>query len=264
MQRGFGVSALVDHSLIAELSSAAEAAGYATFWVNDVPGANGLEQLQRAQAATNTIRLGVGVLAVDRWSGETIVHEIRRLDLDTDRLVIGIGAGALHKGSLEVTSAVARYVTNASPVRVLIGALGPAMCRLAGTSAGGVILNWLTPDAAEKLSRVTRDGAVESGKATTEIVAYVRTAASRAAQSRLTTESSAYESYPAYARHFARIGSSALGTTVNGTSEEIDRYFREFSPAVDEVVARAITNGDTLADYLEVLDAAKPPPNRTG
>ena len=172
MQRGFGISAMVGSSLIAPLSSAAEAAGYATFWVNDVPGANGLEQLQRAQVATRSVRLGVGVLPVDRWSGEVIVNEIRRLNLDTARLVIGIGAGALHAGSLAATAAVANHLFRALHVRVLVGALGPAMCQLAGEAANGVILNWLTPSAAAILSEMTRAGAAESGKPSPEIVAY--------------------------------------------------------------------------------------------
>jgi alkanesulfonate monooxygenase SsuD/methylene tetrahydromethanopterin reductase-like flavin-dependent oxidoreductase (luciferase family) len=258
LRRGFGISALVDKSLIAPLASAAEAAGYATFWVNDVPGANGLEQLQRAQAATNSIRLGVGVLPVDRWPGEQIVREVRRLNLDTERLAIGIGAGALHKGSLEATANVAGHLTDTLPVKVLIGALGPQMCQLAGASADGVILNWLTAQAATGLAARTRAGASESGKASTEVVAYVRTAANPAAQARLAAESAAYESYPAYARHFERIGSSALDTTVNGASGDIDYCFRGFAPAVDEVVARAIARGDSLADYLEVLNGAAP------
>jgi alkanesulfonate monooxygenase SsuD/methylene tetrahydromethanopterin reductase-like flavin-dependent oxidoreductase (luciferase family) len=258
LNRGYGVSALIDPEFIAPLAIAAERGGYSTFWVNDVPGGNGLEQLQRAQAATSAVRLGVGVLPVDRWSADAIASETTRLRLDPERVVIGIGAGALHAGSLEATRTVARLLIERLPVHVLIGALGPAMCRLAGSDAHGVILNWLTPTAAAELGQLTRDGAESVGGPSPEIVAYVRTAADPRAQDRLGKEASSYEGYPAYHRHFARMGVTALETTVNGTAEEIDHRFGAYATAVDELVARAITAGDTQVDYLTVLDAARP------
>ncbi|HET7056042.1 MAG TPA: LLM class flavin-dependent oxidoreductase, partial [Thermomicrobiales bacterium] len=155
MERGYGVSALVSPDLIAPLAQAAEADGYQTFWVNDVPGGNGLEQLAQAQAVTSGIRLGVGVLPVDRWSAEQIAAEVHRLRLDPERLLLGIGAGAMHKGSLDAIGNLASELIRLVPTRVLIGALGPKMCRLAGSAAHGVILNWLTPDAAADLALQT-------------------------------------------------------------------------------------------------------------
>jgi alkanesulfonate monooxygenase SsuD/methylene tetrahydromethanopterin reductase-like flavin-dependent oxidoreductase (luciferase family) len=84
VNRGYGVSALINQEMIAPLAQAAEKGGYSTFWVNDVPGGNGLEQLQRAQSATNSIRLGVGVLPVDRWSATSIADEVTRLKLNSE------------------------------------------------------------------------------------------------------------------------------------------------------------------------------------
>ena len=258
MNRGFGVSALVNPDIIAPLANAAEAAGYQTFWVNDVPDGNGLERLARAQQVTSRVRLGVGVLPVDRWSADTIAGEIARLDLDPDRLVVGIGAGAMHKGSLDATAAVASELISHVRAKVLIGALGPKMCRLAGSGAHGVILNWLTPAAAEELALQTKEGAAAVGRPMPEIIAYVRTAADPAAQSRLEREASSYEGYPSYARHFASLGVRAIETTVSGSSADIDRRFRAYASSTDEVVARAIAASDTLDDYMTVLRAASP------
>jgi alkanesulfonate monooxygenase SsuD/methylene tetrahydromethanopterin reductase-like flavin-dependent oxidoreductase (luciferase family) len=256
--RGYGVSAAVDPEAIAPLAARAEQAGYSTFWVNDVPGANGLEQLKRAQDATSTMRLGVGVLPVDRWSARQILAEIERLQLSPERIAVGVGAGALHTGSLDATASVAAELLSSGQFVVLIGALGPAMCRLAGAGAHGVILNWLTPEAAEQLAQLAREGAASVGRPSPDIVAYVRTAANTAARSRLEREAAAYEGYPAYARHFRRMGVAALETTVNGSAAEINRYFNRFAPAAHEVVARASAVDDTLEAYLEVLEAAKP------
>lgn len=258
MNRGYGVSSLVRSELIAPLARAAEAAGYSTFWVNDVPGGNGLEQLQRAQAVTSRIRLGVGVLPVDRWNAQAIISAVTDLKLETERLVLGIGAGELHKGSLAVTGELARQLTANLPARVLIGALGPAMCRLAGSAAHGVILNWLTPEAAVELGDLTRQAAASTGRHDPEIVAYVRTAADPGAQPRLVAEAASYESYPAYSRHFDRFHVTALETAINGSAAEINAYFETYAAAVDELVARAIAAGDGLEDYLAVLNAARP------
>jgi alkanesulfonate monooxygenase SsuD/methylene tetrahydromethanopterin reductase-like flavin-dependent oxidoreductase (luciferase family) len=258
MHRGFGIAAAVNADWIGALASAAEAAGYATFWVNDVPGANGLEQLSRAQEATERIRLGVGVLAVDRWSSGAIIDEFRRLSLDPARTVIGLGAGQLRKGALDRTSQVAAELMGILPVRVLIGALGPQMCRMAGSAAHGVILNWVTPVAAIDSAELTREGAARVGRTRPEIVAYVRTATSPAAGQRLTREAEAYESYPAYARHFEAMGVRAIETTVNGPASVTGRAFAHFEPIVDEVVARAIAAEDTLEAYREVLIASAP------
>lgn len=258
MERGYGVSALINPDHIATLASAAEAAGYRTFWVNDVPDGNGLEQLSLAQKVTTRIRLGVGVLAVDRWKAQSIIDEITRLDLEPERLVVGIGAGALHNGSLDATAEVASGLMSQVKAKVLIGALGPKMCRLAGSGADGVLLNWLTPNAAEKLALVTGEGAAAVGRPKPEIVAYVRTAADPTAQPRLEREASAYEGYPSYARHFGRMGVRAIETTVNGSKSEIDQRFMEYASSTDEVVARAIATSDNLDDYLAILRAASP------
>lgn len=258
MNRGYGVSALVDSGIATRLAEAAEESGYMSFWVNDVPGGNGLEQLAAVQAATSTIRTGVGVLAADRWPAALIVREVNRLGLDAKRLVIGIGAGALGRGSLSSTAEIASQVRTQLPAQVMIGALGPEMCRLAGANSDGVILNWLTPAAARKSSEITRTAAAETGQPVPEVIGYVRTAAEPDAHQRLTTEATNYEAYPAYRRHFARMGVSALETTVNGSPGEIAIRLDEYAGSVDEIVVRAIAANETLESYLTVLRAARP------
>ena len=64
--RGFGIAGATDHSLIGELARAAEVAGFQSFWANDTPNGDGLSALAEAQRATRSIRLGVGVIPIDR------------------------------------------------------------------------------------------------------------------------------------------------------------------------------------------------------
>ena len=184
--------------------------------------------------------------------------KIARLDLDPDRLVVGIGAGAMHKGSLDATAAVASELISHVRAKVLIGALGPKMCRLAGSGAHGVILNWLTPAAAEELALQTkreRQRLVDQCRRSSHTSARLPI---RRLNLRLEREASSYEGYPSYARHFASIGVRAIETTVSGSSADIDRRFRAYASSTDEVVARAIAASDTLDDYMTVLRAASP------
>ncbi len=256
MNRGFGVSALIAEDLIQPLASRAEAAGYATFWVNDVEGGNGLEQLARAQQVTSRIRLGVGVLPVDRWTAAEVAATLARNDLDQSRILLGIGAGTMHAGSLDATRTFAEELRERTEVKVFVGALGPRMVRLAGESTDGVLLNWLTPEAAVESAELARSAAAEHGNPI-EVVAYVRTAATPRSAVRMARESSAYEGYPSYKRHFDRMGVRAIETTVNGDRAEISSRYGKYS-RVDEIVCRAIVPEETLDAYAEVLAAAAP------
>ncbi|MDQ2683019.1 MAG: LLM class flavin-dependent oxidoreductase [Chloroflexota bacterium] len=256
MKRGFGVSALIASDFVGPLAQQAEASGYATFWVNDVPGGNGLAQLGRAQQATSRIRLGVGVLPVDRWTAEEIAAVIAAQGLDESRLLLGIGAGALQTGSVEATRAFAEDLRGVTTASILVGALGPRMVRMAGEATDGVLLNWLTPVAASESADIIRSAAGEAGRAI-EVIAYVRTAASPQAAERLASESAAYEGYPSYKRHFDRMGVRAIDTTVNGGSSEISARYALYT-GVDEIVCRAIVSEETLDAYSDVLAAAAP------
>jgi|tagenome__1003787_1003787.scaffolds.fasta_scaffold20870966_3 alkanesulfonate monooxygenase SsuD/methylene tetrahydromethanopterin reductase-like flavin-dependent oxidoreductase (luciferase family) len=261
MNTGFGVSAMIAPELIAPLATAAEEHGYGTFWVNDVPGGNGLEQLARAQAATSTIELGVGVLPVDRWSAEQVGQEVTANGLDTSRLILGIGAGNVQRGSIEAVRSLAEALPGTTGARVFIGALGPKMCALAGEVSDGVLLNWLTPAAAHELGRHTIDASVRAGRKRPGIYAYVRTAAASAAKDRLEREASSYEGYPSYKRHFDRMGVRAIETAINGNDSEIRERYHSFAGIADEVVCRAIVANETLDDYMGVLRAARPVPS---
>jgi len=252
MKRGYGVSAMINPAHVAPLAKAAEEAGHQTFWVNDISEANGLEQLARAQATTSTIRLGVGVLPVDRWDAQSIATAVRTNKLDPARLLIGIGAGNMHKGSLVAVQDVADGLRALTTSKVLVGALGPKMCALGGSHANGVLLNWLTPASITDLGGLTRTASLHP----TEVIAYVRTAVDPAARARLEAEASSYEGYPSYKRHFDRMGVRAIDTTIFGDSDAITARFEAYGPVANEIVARAIAADDSLAAYLDVLHVA--------
>jgi alkanesulfonate monooxygenase SsuD/methylene tetrahydromethanopterin reductase-like flavin-dependent oxidoreductase (luciferase family) len=254
-RRGFGIAGSLDHGIVADLATAAESKGWDAFWANDTPGAEGLASLSAAARVTERIDLGVGVIPVDRTPVSQIAARLRELDLPLDRVIVGIGSGGVRKGSIELMRAAVVELRDLVPVRVYIGALGPAMCRLTGEVADGVLLNWLTPRRAHASGELIRAVAAEAGRPVPAIAAYVRVAQD-SGRERLATEADRYTSFPQYGAHFARMGVPAIETTVSGSDADIQGGLAAFDDKVDEVILRAIVADETAQAYLALLDAA--------
>jgi alkanesulfonate monooxygenase SsuD/methylene tetrahydromethanopterin reductase-like flavin-dependent oxidoreductase (luciferase family) len=253
-RRGFGVAAAIPGNIIGPLARAAEDAGYSTFWVNDTPGGDGIKALEQAAGVTPTIRLGVGVIPLDRRPPEAIAESVANAKLPIDRLIIGIGAGGRHAGSLEMVEQGIAEVRDRTGAAVAVGALGMNMIGLAGRLADAVILNWLTPEWAKRSADSIRDAGSDGAA---EVIGYVRTAL-EAGRPRLESEANRYASVPAYARHFDRMGVAAIDTCVIGTNDAINSGLSAFDPVLDETVVRAIVLEESLESYLEVLNAGRP------
>lgn len=255
---GFGVAGSLPGPLLRELARAAEAAGYRTFWVNDTPGGDGLAALAEVAGAAPTIRLGVGVIPLDRQPPATIVARIAELGLPVDRLTLGVGAGAAEGGLARVRDGVPILRAGTSAT-VVVGALGPRMCAVAGETADGVLLNWLTPGYVRPSIAVVEQAAIAAGRPRPRIDGYVRTALGAAAIDRLRDEGDRYASFPAYGAHFGRMGADPQTTAVTGTTAAaITAGLARFSVALDETVVRAITADESRGAYRELLTAAAP------
>ena len=140
----------------------------------------------------------------------------------------------------------------ATPVRILVGALGPKMRRLAVEVADGVLLSWLTPDAAHEQSAEARAAASDA-----HVALYVRTALDPGSHRRLHVEKHRYASIPSYAANFARQRAHVDDTVLDVDSHAVTERLDSYRAAVDEVVLRAITPADTLEDYLRFIDQAR-------
>ncbi len=249
-QRGFGIAAAIDPDFIEPLAIAVEEAGYTTFWTNDTPGADGLAVLGRAARVTSKIRLGVGVVPLDRRSPQEIVAAIAESRIPADRLMLGIGSGGTHTGSLDLVRDGLHQLRELTSCSVAIGALGPRMIALAGES-DAVLLNWLTPQWIESSTESLRE---TKG---TELIGYVRTALLEG-EAVLRREADRYSSVPAYGRHFERMGVSAFGTCACGDEGVIQAKLAEFDALLDETVVRAIVGASSLDANLALLRAAAP------
>jgi alkanesulfonate monooxygenase SsuD/methylene tetrahydromethanopterin reductase-like flavin-dependent oxidoreductase (luciferase family) len=144
-------------------------------------------------------------------------------------------------------------------VRLVVAALGPQMCRLAGEVADGVLFNWLTPEYARRSAELVRAGAAAAGRPPPKLFAYVRLAVGAAAGDRLLKEGARYAAIPGYADHFARMGVKPEETAIAARSPDaIAPALGMWQGAVDEVVLRAVTEQDTVEETVAVVRAAKP------
>jgi alkanesulfonate monooxygenase SsuD/methylene tetrahydromethanopterin reductase-like flavin-dependent oxidoreductase (luciferase family) len=255
---GFGVESTLPSTMIGELARAAEAAGYCRFWTNDTPDGDGLAALRVAADATDSIGLGVGLLPLDRVPPATIVERVSQLDLPVGRLTVGVGAGAAPGGLARVRGAVPA-VAEGTAAAVVVGALGPRMCRLAGAIADGVLLDWPTPRSAAAAREHIAGGARSAGRAALSVAGYVFTALGSAGARQLRVEAAHYAAVPAYAAHFARAGSTASDAAVHAdTPLRLRERLAVFDAVLDEVVVRAVAGERTTAAYRRVLEAAAP------
>jgi alkanesulfonate monooxygenase SsuD/methylene tetrahydromethanopterin reductase-like flavin-dependent oxidoreductase (luciferase family) len=252
--KGFAVFAGVAPEIIRASAQEAEALGYSSFWVNHPGPVDGLGSLAHAAAATQRLGLGVGVIPLHTRGPESIIEGVRQHALAPARLLLGVGSPnpeALKRVRDGVAAIRAKLST-----RVIVAALGPKMCHLAGEVADGVLFNWLTPDYAKRSAELVRAGAQAAKRPVPRLYAYVRVALGPAAE-RLADEGGRYDAIPAYHAHFVRMGVKPIDTAIAATSADgIKSALKAWDGAVDEVVLRAIVAKDTVEDHLALARAA--------
>jgi alkanesulfonate monooxygenase SsuD/methylene tetrahydromethanopterin reductase-like flavin-dependent oxidoreductase (luciferase family) len=166
--RGFGVAAGLDSELAERLAGRCEELGYTSIWSNDHPAASGIETLADFARGSAAMRLGVGVLALDRNAPDEIDAKISECGLDRSRLVIGVGAGFSAKPLTRMREAHDELRERIPGVTLVLAAMGPKMCALAGSADDGAFFNWMTPAfAAGARSAPAADGSAQGARAAT-------------------------------------------------------------------------------------------------
>jgi alkanesulfonate monooxygenase SsuD/methylene tetrahydromethanopterin reductase-like flavin-dependent oxidoreductase (luciferase family) len=257
MAQGFALFAGTTAENIRASAREAEQLGYSSFWVNHPGSTDGLAALAHAAGETKRIELGIGVIPLHTRGPEAIAEGVRATKLPLDRLLLGVGSP--NPNSLgRVRDGVAALKSQLK-TRVIVAALGPKMCRLAGEVADGVLFNWLTPEHARVSAGWVRDGAAAAGRKPPTLFAYVRLALGGKACEKLAEEGGRYAAIPAYGAHFERMEVKPVETCIAAQkADEIPKALGRWQGAVDEVVLRAITGNDTVEENLALLRAAKP------
>jgi probable F420-dependent oxidoreductase len=127
----------------------------------------------------------------------------------------------------------------ATPPKIVLAALGPRMCELAGEIADGVLLNWIPPEAMAESIRHVEAGAKRAGRRLedVDVAVYVRTCVTDEpgpVREALARDITGYAIVDSYARFFASAGFAPEVEAVNAAWRAGDRAgaTRQLSPRV--------------------------------
>jgi alkanesulfonate monooxygenase SsuD/methylene tetrahydromethanopterin reductase-like flavin-dependent oxidoreductase (luciferase family) len=256
--RGFGVAAGLDPEVAAALAARCAELGYGSMWSNDHPGALGLETLAAFSDAAPNLELGVAVMALDRHDPTAIAGHIDRRGLDGERLWLGIGAGFAGRPLTRMREAHAPLREALPGVRLVLAAMGPKMCALAGASYDGVFFNWMTPGFAAAARGHVERGAEEAGREPPPIFGYVRTAVGSDAAERLAKEEGFYRDLHAgYRNHFDRLAEPEGTVGVAAPDRAAAERGLAAYEALDVIVVRGLASA-TVEGLTAVAEAAAP------
>lgn len=256
--RAFGVAAGLDPEVARPLAARCAELGYASIWSNDHPGAKGLETLAEFAAAAPSLELGVAVIAIDRTPPRQIAADVERLGLDPARLWLGVGGGFSRKPLTAMREALPQLREALPGVRLVLAAMGPKMCALAGSSYDGAFFNWMTPDFAAGAREKVEAGAAEADRPVPPVFGYVRTAVGPDAAARLAKEEAFYRDlHDGYRNHFERLGEpeGTVGVAApdrEGAQEALAAY-----TALDTIVVRGLASA-RIEPMTELAAAATP------
>jgi alkanesulfonate monooxygenase SsuD/methylene tetrahydromethanopterin reductase-like flavin-dependent oxidoreductase (luciferase family) len=256
--RGFGVAAGLDPQVAGPLATRCAELGYGSLWSNDIPGAKGLDTLAAFGNAAPGTELGVAVIAIDRQSPTEIAADVERVQLDPARLWLGVGAGFAKRPLTTMREALPRYREALPGFRIVLAAMGPKMCALAGSHYDGAFFNWMTPEFAASARAHVERGAAEAERETPPVFGYVRTAVGPDASERLAKEEAFYRDHnDGYRNHFARLGApeGTVGIAAADTKEAQSRLAAY--EALDVVVVRALASA-TVEAMSALAEAAAP------
>jgi alkanesulfonate monooxygenase SsuD/methylene tetrahydromethanopterin reductase-like flavin-dependent oxidoreductase (luciferase family) len=258
MFRGFGVAAGLDPEVARPLAARCAELGYDSIWSNDHPGAKGLETLAEFAAAAPALDLGVAVIALDRTPPARIAADLEASGLDPARLWLGVGAGFSEKPLTAMRESLPELRERLPGVRLVLAAMGPKMCALAGAELDGAFFNWMTPEFAARARQQVEAGAQEAGHEPPPIFGYVRTAVGPEASERLAKEESFYRDlHDGYRNHFARLAEPKGTVGVAAPDAATAQKSLAAYTALDTPVVRGLASA-TVDAMSALAEAAAP------
>ena len=250
------MAAGLDPDVAGPLAERCAELGYASIWSNDHPGALGLETLRVFADAAPELELGVGVMALDRHRPKEINGHIERLGIDRETLWLGVGAGFDSKPLTTMSRALPDLREQIPGVRLVLAAMGPKMCRLAGSAYDGAFFNWMTPEYAASARLNVEWGAGDVPRELPPVFGYVRTAVGPDAGERLAKEESFYRDLHAgYRNHFDRLGEPQGTVGVAAADKDEAQLLLAGYQALDVTVVRGLASATVMT---AVAEAAAP------
>jgi 5,10-methylenetetrahydromethanopterin reductase len=271
---GYGAARLTEGSMdrevlawpeLAHLARASERAGYEAIFTPEIGARDAFATLAGLAAVTSTIRLGTGVVRLDRRElrvtamAAATVHE-----LTGARFILGVGSAGRIEDTRGAIETLRHLLAGDAPpgtepvglpapgVPIYLAALGPRMTELAGEAADGVLLNWCTPERVAEAREQVAEGARRAGRDPAEVAVavYVRAClnpAGPAAVEALQTATAQYAAMPPYRRQCEAMG---LGAEVAAAAKAWDAGDPQLVP---EELLRALCVVGTPGEALDRL-----------
>lgn len=244
-------------SVIRSAARLAEDAGYECAWINNPPGRDGITPVAWAADATSHIALGTGVVPVSHHSPAEILQRVNDLDLPRERYRLGIGSGWGPHPVDRVRDAL-RELRPVAGCELVVGALGPRMCSLAGEEADAVLLNAVTPAHARRSAELVRAAAARAGRPAPHVYASVLAGLGEEFRARLEQAAAFYTTIPSYARHFERIGVAPADVMLAARDlQELGAGLAAWRGVVDEIVVGIPPAPDRPDEVLRVLEPVR-------
>lgn len=257
MRRGFGIDADVSAEVAAQVASRVESLGYGSFWVNGSPPDGALEILEAA-ARSSSLDLGVGVLPLTGIGIGDLIDEVKERSLPQERLWLGIGSNR-RPGALEEVREAAGRIRSDLECKIVSGAVGPKMTRLAAEIADCVLFTWWPKNEVARSRQRVAEAAADVGRVTPVIASYIRCALLPQAADAVEEKAARYQSIPRYAKVFARNDITAAESVVTGENrDELLGQIEREETVIDLPVIRAITADDSVESLIELAEACAP------
>jgi alkanesulfonate monooxygenase SsuD/methylene tetrahydromethanopterin reductase-like flavin-dependent oxidoreductase (luciferase family) len=249
---GFMARSEMPEPVIRSVAKAAEDAGCSTLWINNPPGQDGLTPIAWALDATSSIRAGSGVVPVSHHPPAEIARRLGELGLPAERYRLGVGSGQGERPRDRVRAALREL--RPLGYELVVGALGPVICRLAGEEADGLLLNAVTPAIAAESAALAREGASSAGRPAPRIAAGALVGIGAEGRERLAQSAAFYASLPFYVAHFERTGLTPADFQVAVDDvAELGERLAPWRGVVDEVVVMVALAPDRAAEELPRL-----------
>ena len=221
---------------------------------------DGLGALAHAAGETRRIELGIGVIPLHTRGPESIAEGVQAPG-PAARTACSSAWAARTPSPRSACATGSPPSARRLSTRLIVAALGPKMCHLAGEVADGVLFNWLTPEHARRSADLVRAGAAAAKRPAAEDLRLRAARRGRGPPRRAAARrATATAAIPAYAANFERMGVKPVDTAIAAPDARhpCRPRSRRWRGAVDEVVLRAITAKDTVEENLVLLRAAKP------
>jgi alkanesulfonate monooxygenase SsuD/methylene tetrahydromethanopterin reductase-like flavin-dependent oxidoreductase (luciferase family) len=250
---GFMVRTGTAESVVRAAARMSEEAGYQSLWINNPPGEDGLTPAAWAAGATSRISLGTGVVPISEHPPAEILNRMAGLDLPRERYRLGIGSGFGAQPRRRVRDAL--VALRPAGYELVVGALGPSMCRLAGEAADGVLLVTVTPGYARRSAELARSAAEEARRPPPRVSALLLVGIGAAARARMEGEVAFLAGLPQYAAHFERMGVGPADTLVAARdASELSGRLAAWREVVDELVLTSVPAPDRPDGVLELVE----------